>query len=384
MVKGPDGVIHSFPDDVTDQEIQKALGVPKQNDPKQPRSRTWTDTAVDAIPLVAGAIGGLAAAPSGPGAIGAAALAGAGGEGVRQIINRARGVEAPETPMDAAKDMGVAAAMNAGAEVGGQALGAGMRKAAPWLMNKVVKPSYQLLQDYKTTAPKLAQTLLDNGINVTESGLSKLQGLMRATNQEIRDLVENSTAKVNKDEVLRRVDELAANTMKTSANPNKALAKATEVADQFVEHPYYKGESIPVAAAHDLKVGTYKEVGNAYRKPEKAQALKALARGLKEEVAAKVPGVADKNAEEAALMAAGEAVSKRIAVDANADPFGILWASHNPSMFIAGLIHKQPVVRSMLANGMWKSAGAATKVAPQVLRSAMYAIASGQHEEDEK
>lgn len=360
-------------------------------------ARTWTDTAVDAMPMVGGAAGGIVGGIGGtvaglgvggaPGAMMGAGLGGALGESVRQLVQRGRGKRAPETPAEAALEIGKEGALNAAFEGGGQAVGAGMKAAAPWLMAKAVKPSYALLQEYKTTAPALAKTLLDHGVNVTEGGLSKLQGLLRSTNDEIRTLINNSPVKVMKDDVLRRVDELAARTMKTSANPNKALAKATQVADEFVQHPYYKGQSIPVAAAQDLKVGAYKEIGNAFGKPEKAAALKALARGLKEEVATAVPQVADLNAKEASLMAAGEAVAKRVAADTNADPLGILWASHSPEMFIAGIIHKQPIVKSLLARGLWKMAGTTAKVSPQVLRSAVFAMAQGQQpepEEDEK
>src|SRR3990167_1286275 len=60
--------------------------------PPEAQERSWTDTAVDALPMVGGALGGLAGAIGGPvGAIGGAALGGAGGEGFKQSINALRG-----------------------------------------------------------------------------------------------------------------------------------------------------------------------------------------------------------------------------------------------------------------------------------------------------
>src|SRR5262249_55779481 len=64
-------------------------------------SRSWTDTAVDWLPAVGGAAGGLIGGIGGtafgmgvggvPGALGGAALGGGAGEAAKQLVNRIRG-----------------------------------------------------------------------------------------------------------------------------------------------------------------------------------------------------------------------------------------------------------------------------------------------------
>lgn len=380
-VKGPDGIVHNFPDDATDQEISRALGaIPQTNQQQVPTAKTWTDTAIDALPMVGGAIGGLMAAPGLVTSVGGAALGGMAGEAAKQNINMLRGKGVP-TAGGAAKDIALSGAFQGGGQAAGVGLIRGAQAVAPRLMQSALKPAQSLLDEYRTTAPDLAKVLLNEGASVTSGGLRKLQSLLKATNDEIKALVQSSKATISKDAVLGRVDKLAMESMKTSANPTKALAKATQVADEFVEHPYYKGDTLPVSAAQALKVGSYKEIGNAYGKPEKAQALKALARGLKEEIATAVPGVAELNARDAQLMGALDAVGRRVAQASNRDPVGFAWAaSDNPKAFLAALIDRSPAVKSMLARGLWRSAAKATGVEPQVIAGAVRALVS----EDEK
>lgn len=394
-ITGPDGRTHSFPDNATDQQISGALkAIPQANAQTMKGAPTWTDWAVDALPMVGGAVGGFVGGAGGavvgmgvggaPGAIGGAALGGAAGEAAKQLVNRVRGSAAPTSASGAAANIGIAGASNAAMEGTGQALGAGMKAAAPWLMQKVLRPSYALLEEYKTTAPKMAKFLLDEGVNVTEGGLSKLQGLLRSNSSKIDTAVANAPGLIPKKEVAAELANTAAKVAKQT-NPTEGLQAVADTGTEFLNHPIYKGD-LTVPEAHGMKKATYQKLGNAYGEMKSAtvESEKALARGLKNSVAARTPGLDLLNQREAQLMGVGEAVTRRVASDANADPIGLLWAAHSPATFLAGLVHKQPVLRSMLANGMWANAGKVSKIAPDVLRSAVLAIASGAHAEDEK
>lgn len=119
-----EGKTQIFPADATDAEISAALNAPAATKaPETTKSRTWTDVAVDSIPAVAGTagaiIGGIGAAATTipfagvggiPGAAGGAAVGTAGGEALKQLINRARGAEAPSTAGEAAAQIAVPAA----------------------------------------------------------------------------------------------------------------------------------------------------------------------------------------------------------------------------------------------------------------------------------
>lgn len=115
-----EGQIYNMPADATDAEISAFLGaIPAANAAQAPKAKTWTDVAVNAIPAVAGAvgatIGGIGGSAFGmgvggvPGAAGGAALGTAGGEALKQLVNRARGAEAPATMTEAATDIAIPA-----------------------------------------------------------------------------------------------------------------------------------------------------------------------------------------------------------------------------------------------------------------------------------
>lgn len=119
--------VTSFPESMSADQINAAAARLYANanpEKKQPAARTWTDTAVDAIPGLAGlagaAIGGAGGTVAGmgiggiPGAAGGAAVGTAGGEALKQLINRARGSDAPSTMGEAATGIAVPA-LEAGA-----------------------------------------------------------------------------------------------------------------------------------------------------------------------------------------------------------------------------------------------------------------------------
>ena len=82
-------------------------------------------------PIAGGIFGGLAGAPTGVGAIGTAAAGAAGGEAFRQLAARSLGMDAPQTPFEAAKEIGVQGAAAAAGEGVGQVA---MKVAAPLVL----------------------------------------------------------------------------------------------------------------------------------------------------------------------------------------------------------------------------------------------------------
>lgn len=351
------------------------LGVP------HPEQAPLPNATPDILPAAGGAIGGLVGGPAG------AAVGGAAGELGRQAIEAYRGGDAPTTPLEAAAGVAKQAGLQGVTELAGPAVQKGLSGAAKYLMTKAVKPGLALQASYRTTAPKIVQTLLDEGINVTAGGVEKLQSLLKATNDEIKALVDASPAKIEKARVLDRLQEAGQDALKRSATPQGELAAIEKTGNQFIDHPLYPGDlKLTPAQAQDMKQGIYERIGKSYgaMKPGKIAGQKALARGLKEEIADAVPAVKELNKRDASLMAAGEAVTSAVSKDANADPLGLLFAAHNPELFLAGLINKQPVIKSLLAHGAYKMAGLAGKVSPQAIRAAVAAIASSGPEPDQE
>lgn len=405
---GPDKVIDipgvgsiAFPDSMSDAEMNAAATRLYQGanpTKKQPPVKSWVETASDWLPGAGGAIGGMVGGKTGA-AIGAAA-----GEGYKQLAQHA--TEIPGAIADVARNAiaqpgatargfaqgAGAGAVNAGTQAvvqgalpqaAGEVIGAGMKAAAPWLMQKALKPAMGLLNEYKTTAPKLVQTLLDEGVSVTQGGLDKLQRLFDATNQEIRDAVANATGTIDKKNVAARALPTAVKVAQ-QVNPTKDLQAVGETVGEFLDHPILSGPTLSVPDAQAMKVGTYKAVGKKYGEVSSAaiETQKALARGLKEEIATEVPGIAGLNAKDSELMAALDAVGRRVALAGNKDPIGFAWVAAHPTTFLAALFDRSPAVKSMIARGLYQTAGAMAKVSPQLIRSAVTALASTEPQSD--
>ncbi len=382
-----DGEAHDFPDDATEAEISQALNATKGTAEPAKRPRTWTDTAVDLLPAAGGMAGGIAG--SGIASIPMAMAGGAVGEGARLAINRARGVETPSSAMDVAKDIGTQGAIQGAAQGVGMGIGRGIQAAgetlAPALMQSALKPgmaaTFAAIKSGRV--PPVVQTLLDEGVNVSHGGISALQDIIGATNTEIKSAINSLPAgsSVNPMRVAGRLSDAARRAF-GQVNPQADLDAISEVGQNFLAA--HGGQDIPVAAAQELKTGTYKALGNrAYGELKSAtiEGEKALARGLKEEIAslAQSHGIdlTQLNLREGKALDALDAVVKRVATGGNANPLGLAGiAVSAPKTFITMLIDKSPVVKSMLARGLYQSAGYATGVAPQVIRAAVAALVS--------
>ncbi len=259
----------------------------------------------------------------------------------------------------------------------GAGIGAGAKVAAPWLMQKALKPGVALLDEYRTSAPKLVKTLLDEGINVTQAGVDKLQKLLTATNQEIKQAVASATGSVDKNSVAARAL-TTANKMAQQVNPTKDLQAVGDTVQEFLDHPVYAGRKLTIPEAQAMKQGTYQQIGKKYGEVSSAsiETQKALARGLKEDIAAEVPGIAGLNTRDSELMAALDATGRRVALSGNRDPVGFAWVAQHPVSFLAALFDRSPAVKSLVARGMYNSAATAARVSPQLLRAAIVTLAS--------
>lgn len=148
------------------------------HEPQEAPKRTWTDTAVDALPTVGGALGGLVGGIGGtvagmgvggvPGAVGGAALGGAAGEGFRQAIQTLRGKEAPRETGEALTGVGKEAATQAAAELGGQAVGGALRMAGRGLYRAAALPIQQM-----TKYGDLITEGIANRVPVSKAGIEK-------------------------------------------------------------------------------------------------------------------------------------------------------------------------------------------------------------------
>lgn len=140
----PDDRIVNFPYDMTPEQIQAEVVklVGSSNTQQPPRERSWTDTVVNALPTIGGAVGGIVGRVPVLGTA-LAGLAGAGGEGYRQTIEALRGnfQNVPETMGGRIRSMAQAGMTQAGAEGIGHGVGRLLTGAAKGLYRGALRPS---------------------------------------------------------------------------------------------------------------------------------------------------------------------------------------------------------------------------------------------------
>lgn len=150
---------------------------------------------------------------------------------------------------------------------------------------------------------RLAQTGLEHQIPVSEQGVAQLKALIDDLEAKIDVQAANATARgvtVDKFKVASRLNETTKK-FGRQATPQDDLAAISEKGNQFLEA---QPAQMAADVAQDIKKGTYQQLKGKYGKAGTAQieAEKALARGIKEELARQVPEIADLTAQQAKLL----------------------------------------------------------------------------------
>lgn len=235
-----------------------------------------------------------------------------------------------------------------------KAAGPLLRTGAEKLMQSALKPGYAELKS--GDAAKAVSTMLDEGISVTQGGVDKLRGQIDKINDAITAKLKDNPQTIEAFKVVRgRLDELKDRVMK-QVTPNADVATVEKAVNEFLNHPLLRqlGE-IPVKLAQEMKQGTYRALGGksyGELKGADTEAQKTLARGLKEEISAAVPGIAELNAKESTLLNALEQVQKRALMEGNKNTGGLAWLAKNPAAWAAFMADKSSAFKSAVARMM--------------------------------
>lgn len=286
------------------------LATPPAADAKS--GRTWTDTAVDALPTVGGAVGGIVGGIAGnvPGGLGGAALGGAAGEAAKQLVNRYRGAPAPSTMLEAATSIGKEGAIQGAAELAGAGIGKGAQYVGGRLYNLALRPAAKITQGFGD----VAGMGLKEGVPVSLGGAAKTAGLRSASAQAADQMAMSSGATIPTSAATQGFGDVA-----KEAAQRASLGMADDTADVLARaaeiQKNYPG-GIPASVAQALKKTAQKSADTAFRtqaagglvKTVDAQLNKATATGLKTGIEAAVPGIAEQNAQTQTLMGLSKAL----------------------------------------------------------------------------
>ena len=171
--------------------------------------------------------------------------------------------------------------------------------AAQKLYRSALKPS-TVLDSAKVAAQM--QEGMDQGITVSPGGAAKLGDLIDDLNGKISaQIAANPNVPISRFAVASRLGDTA-DAFKNQVNPASDLAAVQKSGNEFMES---QPKQILASDAQALKTGTYQQLkARAYGELGSAtvESQKALARGLKEELATKFPELNDLNATDSNLI----------------------------------------------------------------------------------
>ena len=224
-----------------------------------------------------------------------------------------------------------------------------LKGTARSFMHSAVKPMWK---DLKTgDAAKAIDTLLDEGVSPTMGGMAKLRERIDALNDEIKTRIGASNATVDVQQVGRALQDTF-DKFSMQVNPNADLATIRSAWQEFQAHPALGGSGqVPVSLAQKMKQGTYRVLAGKYGEVGSAatESQKALARGLKEEIAANVPEVAGLNAKESLLLNALKVGERRALFEANKNPMGLSLLAQNPAAWAAFMADRSAAFKALAA-----------------------------------
>lgn len=171
-------------------------------------------------------------------------------------------------------------------------------------------------------APQMVATGLENRIPVSAAGAEKLNNLVADLNQKITaEIAARPGVTINKFKVASRLGDTAKD-MANQVNPSKDLKAVAESGNEFLDT---QPGQIPASQAQAIKVGTYKQLEGKYGELGNAatESQKALARGLKEELASAFPELAGLNASEGRLLDLQPALERAVNRNSNNQVIGI-------------------------------------------------------------
>ena len=312
-----------------------------EGDPVAPRS--WTDTAVDALPTLGGIgggiIGGIGGTVAGmgvggvPGAIGGATLGGGAGEAAKQLVNRMRGVAAPGTPLEAATSIGAQGAIQGAAEGIGAGVAGAATRGARAVYRGFLKPSISARMAPK--ANQIVQTALDEALPITRGGAQAGQRVINELRAEVDGILAKSQGRVDLRAIADKVRAFAKRKYFKPGADQTDYKAALDVADRLDRHPSLgippgvtpTRIKVPAAAANETKRALDASVGDTgfgVKTGATRTAEKFARRETRGALEAVEPAIRPLNARESKLIDATRAISQAVEREGNRNAiFGV-------------------------------------------------------------
>lgn len=309
---------------------------------KHPYAR-FGEMVTDALPAIGGTIGGLLGAPGIATGAAGAALGGAAGEAGKQLLNRAMGREAPDSPMEAAQGIATQGAVQGAIEGAGGLATKGIAKGATAVYRGYLKPS--LAGTELPKARQIVETAMRENLPISQAGETRGKLLISQINSEVNKALKDASVgkPVDLHQIAEKVRTFARRTYNKPGAPPGDLAAALKVADDIDQHasiglpPGAKPTRVNVTPerANETKQALDKAIGDTGFGVERGAATEARKVGrfaARTAIEDAVPAVKALNKRESELIDAIEAVAKATGREENRNAiFGV------PSLMALGV-----------------------------------------------
>ena len=273
----------------------------------------------------------------------------------------------------------------------GPALETSARDSAERMYQSALKPSTRLSP---TKVAGAVNTGLENGIPVSEAGLAKIGELIGNVNDSIKAQIDTGARQgvtIDPNAVASRLNDVRSRFSRQVA-PAGDLNRIDAIQNDFKSGP--GAGPIPADLAQSLKQGTYQQLKDAAYgslKSAEIESQKALARGIKEELATQFPELKDLNAKDSAFYNLEPLLEKAVQRISNHQLGGIgtpitagaakAVTGSNAAAGVAGALKAivdNPNVKSRLAIMLNKASKGNVTLPIAQSRIAAYSVALGQ------
>ena len=260
------------------------------------------------------------------------------------------------------RNIGTGAALGGVASKIPDALKYATSRGSKQLMQSAIKPQVKYLES-GTSVPDAIETMLEYGVNPTQGrtifgkGLNVLEDKVTALNAQIDDIVRTSPNVVNTQKVLQEIENLRPAMVEAGADVTD-LDNLTKFILAKQGNPLLSTSSMSVPAAQQMKKGVYKKLGeSAYLKDATSANVageKALARGLRKQIAEAAPEVVPLNAQEAKLMNALNVSERKALNEANKDIMGLGNITPSLERTLMFMADRNAAFKSLLARVLYQ------------------------------
>lgn len=218
-------------------------------------------------------------------------------------------------------------------------------------------------------AAAAVETLLKEGVNVSEGGVRKLTGMIDELDNALTAALAQAQATQNVSTigVIRPIQEAI---QKFSFRNNHAADSAAIRQEllNFFDNPHVQGAlQIPVDTAQKIKRALYQEIGEDKFGKLGAAAVegkKAVARGLNESLGRVSPEAAAANAQMKPLINARDLAEERVLANKNKMDVGLGWLAMHPWAIPGWLLDRSATARSLAGRAAYTTGEGVNAIAP--------------------